>query len=140
MNKEERVKLVFETISKIVGFEIKPNNDFYMIVNGEKNIYKIDENLSLHYRTPNGYIGLSVYNILPIFKGGYQLEEIKEPLLTEEEKDFLRNFKFAELFISRNLLYMYGEDKVYAINLNDINLSFDGLKKYKTYSGKELGL
>ena len=77
-----------------------------------------------------------------IFKGVYQFEEIKEPLLTEEGKDFLRHFKFDELSIVMTFLNMYNEKNtlVNAVNLDIINVSFDGLKEGKRYSREELGL
>lgn len=91
MNKEEITKLVFETLSKIAGFKIKPNKEFYVVGNGVKDVYKIDENSNLYCKTPEGYFRPSGYTILPVFNGVFQLEEIKEPLLTSEENASRRN-------------------------------------------------
>lgn len=142
MNKEERVKLVFETISKIVGFEIKPEKEFRIVGNGIKTIYKINEDLYLYCKTPNGYYRVMDYSVLSIFRGEYHPKEIKEPLLTDEEEKFLKQFKFNGLSVVLNFLNMYDEKGALAnvINLNVINFSFDGLKEGRTYSAKELGL
>ena len=154
MNKEERVKLVFETISKIAGFEIKPNKAFYMVVNGEKGVYQISESLNLYCKAPNGYYSVCKapdgyymvldYNIiLQVFNDWYQFEEIKEPFLAFEEKEFLSQFEFEWLEISTTLdMFDKNNELVASINLNNvnINLSFDGLEKNRKYSGKELGL
>ena len=145
MTNEERVKLVFETISKIVGFEIKPNKEFYIVRYSENFEYKeefvylIDEDLNLRYEKDDGSFGLSSYNYntLSILKGDLQLEEIKEPLVTEEEKDFLRHFKFDTLKILTRM-YMYDKNGfiVNSIMLENINYGFDGLKDVKKYSAK----
>lgn len=145
MNKEERIKLVFETLSKLAGFEIKPDKEFYMTLNGYKEVCKIDENLNLHYNIFNGTHKMSDYNILPIFRGGYQLEEIKEPLLAFEEKEFLSQFEFEWLEISTTLdMYDKNNEIVASIKLTNIfdndDVNFDGLEKGKRYSRKELAL
>ena len=153
INKEERVRLVFETISKISGFEIKPNKDFYVIGNGIKGVYTIDESLLLLCKKSNGRYEVSDYGILPILKGGYQLDEIKEPLLTDKEplltdkeRGFLRHFIFKELSIEEEpqstLMYMYDRNNIIVnvIELYDTNFSFDGLEKGKRYSREELEL
>ena len=141
MNKEERAKLFFKTISEIAGFEIKPDKEFYMAGYDIKGVYKISEDLTLYYKTPNGYFRTYDYNLVEIVKGGCELEEIEEPLLTEEEKNFLRGFKFEEIAIT-NVLCLFDKDNVpfNAINFDNINLSFDRLEKYKIYSREELGL
>jgi hypothetical protein len=141
MTKEERVKLVFETISKIAGFEIEPDKEFYIVANGKRVRYVIDKFLNLLLKNPNDYFGKSDYNILPILKGGYQLEEIKEPLLTEEGRNFLRQFKFEKLLI-KGFLYLHDKNNAFvaSIGLDSINLSFDGLERGKKYSSAELGL
>lgn len=149
MNKEERVKLVFETISKIAGFEITPDKEFYVVANGEKDVYKIDENSNLYCKMPEGYFRPSGYSILPIFKGGYQLEEIKEPLLTEEGKDFLRQFKFESLEVRAYfsdigtivaLLLISQGDLYCTIPIHMLNYEFKGLEANRKYTEKELGL
>lgn len=142
MNKEERAKLFFKTISEIAGFEIKPNKEFYMAGYDIKGVYKIDEDLTLYYKTLNGYFRTYDYNIVEIFKGGCELEKIKETLLTDEEKEFLRQFKFEDLEIIVTHLNMYNKNGVLVtiINLDTVGFSFDGLKGGKKYSGKELGL
>lgn len=130
---------MFETISKIAGFEIKPNKDFYILANGEKMKHHIREDLTLmHGHSKNIYLR-SEYSILPIFNGGYKLEEIKEPLLTDEEKKFLRHFNFEKLEISINL-YLYNNEDSTIINSNTINYGFDGLERDKIYTREELGL
>ena len=144
MNKEERVKLVFETFSKIAGFEIKPDKEFCVIINGIKYIYKMGENFQLYYyyNWPLGNYNKSENNILAFFNAEYQFEEIKEPLLPEESKNFLRQFEIEELEIILAHLNMYNKTGllVNVINLNTVNFSFDGLKEGKKYTGKELGL
>lgn len=142
MTEEARVKLVFETISKVAGFKIEIETKFCITIEGEKNVYLIDRSLNLFYRKPNGCFGRSDYNILPILQDEYELEEYKEPSLAGKEKEFLRHFKFDALVIS-TLLYMYIYDKsrvLDTINLNNTNLSFDGLEKGRTYSRPDLGL
>lgn len=144
MTREERVKLIFETLSKSVGFEIKPFKEFYVSGSGLKNVYFIDEFFTLHCKTLLGYFVNSDYTILSILKGDLQLEEIKEPLTTKEERDFLRHFKFDELKISEisNDLILFDKDWkiVVSFDLNNIDFSFNGLEEDKKYSSKELGL
>ena len=69
MNKEERVKIAFEALSKIVGYEIKPNKAFYSIINDVRFIYKVDENFELYCRNfyddnyrMSGYRTLDLFN------------------------------------------------------------------------------
>jgi hypothetical protein len=143
MNKEERVKLVFETISKIAGFKIKPNKDFYIVSNDERMRYYIREDLILMIEASKDYYVRSDYirTALPILNGDYQLEEIKEPIITDEERDFLRQFNFEKLEIS-TCLCMYDKDGTLAnaVNLSIINFNFDGLERDNIYTRKELGL
>lgn len=141
MSKEERVKLVFETISKIAGFEIKPEKEFYMNANGNKGVYKISESLQLLFKDAFGDYKTSVFSILPLFNGGYDLKEIKEPLLTEEENAFLKRFKFKTFKVDEYFLY-FGLDVALgdAIPRDLINLKFSGLELYKEYTREELGL
>lgn len=86
MNNEERVELVFETISKIAGFEIKPNKDFYIRANGEEIRHHISKNLTLMQHKSKEHYERSDYTILPILKGGYKLIEIKGILACEEKE------------------------------------------------------
>lgn len=164
MNKEEKVELVFETLSKIAGFKIKPNKEFYIVRYSENFEYKeefvylIDEGLNLRYEKDDGSFGLSSYdyNTLSILKGDLQLEEIKEPLLTEEGRNFLRQFEFEMLKIDglifdelgfdglevSTYLYMFDENGAVlaSAKLDNINVSFDGLEKGRIYSRAELEL
>lgn len=143
MNKEERVKLMFETISKIAGFEIKPNKDFYIIANGNKIKHYINENLILMRRMSNGIYLRSDYSIFLILNGDYKLEEIKEPLLTDEEKEFLKNFAFDSLkkVEGRAIIMFTIQDHGgvgYALGLNALKLRFEGLEFDKEYTKEEL--
>lgn len=142
MNKEERAKLFFKTISEIAGFEIKPEKDFYMIGNGTDGVYQISEGLNLYYKKPDSTYTRSDYSIFPIFKGAYEFEEIKEPLLTDEEKEFLRQFKFEEMQITPySYMYMFNKNTVFAaIYLNSITIGFDKLEVNRKYSREELEL
>ncbi|MEM0172981.1 MAG: hypothetical protein QXI16_00575 [Sulfolobaceae archaeon] len=65
----------------------------------------------------------------------------KNELLTEEEKEFLSQFKFLKLIISNNI-YMYstGNYLLNNINLNNIYLKFDRLIENTLYYREELGL
>lgn len=140
MNKEERVKLVFETISKIAGFEIKPNKEFYINIDGKRKVYKISENLQLLYEYSGGYYETSLLVFFNILSGCYSLEEIEEPLLTEEERGFLRHFKFKALEVDLHCLY-FGESFARRAMCRDfINLKFNGLELDKEYAREELGL
>ena len=118
MNKKERTELVFKTLSKIVGFEIKPNKEFYMVGNGGEDVYLIDEFLNLLYKSRDGSFQLSVYDISLIFKGELQLEEIKEPLLTEG-----RNYIMVNLLSLEKVKSYYDEDFG-----NDIEVNYNLLK------------
>lgn len=142
MNKEDRVRLVFETINKIAGFEVKPNKDFYIWANGEKIKYHIRSDLTLMVEGSKGYYVRSDFTILPILKGGYKLEEIKE-LLTDEEKEFLKNFAFDSLkkVEGRAIIMFTIQDHGgagYALGLNALKLRFEGLEFDKEYTKEEL--
>lgn len=141
MNKKEKVELIFETLSKISGFEIKPNKEFYITTNGKKVKYHIDRDLMLWHRENKGYFENSILQYHQLLTDDYQLEEIKESLTTEEERGFLRNFNFDELEVSTHLnMYNKYGILVTAIYLDTIDFNFDGLEKGRKYSGKELGL
>jgi hypothetical protein len=142
MKKEERVKLMFETISKIAGFEIKPDKEFYIIENGIKIKHYINENLILMRRMYNGIYLRSDYSIFLILNGDFKLEEIKE-LLADEEKEFLRNFAFDSLkkVEGRAIIMFTIQDHGgagYALGLNALKLRFEGLEFDKEYTKEEL--
>jgi hypothetical protein len=142
MKKEKRIKLVFETISKIAGFEIKPNKDFYIIANGNKIKHYINEDLILMRRMYNGIYLRSDYSIFLILNGDFKLEEIKE-LLTGEEKEFLKNFAFDSLkkVEGRAIIMFTIQDHGgagYALGLNALKLRFEGLEFDKEYTKEEL--
>lgn len=88
MNKEERVKIAFEALSKIVGFEIKPDKAFYIISNNEKEIYYITHDLTLMELCDDNTYRCCI-GIVALLNGQWNcnFEEIKEPLLTDEEKE-----------------------------------------------------
>lgn len=142
MKKEKRIKLVFETISKIVGFEVKPNKNFYILANGKKIKYHIRSDLTLMIEASKDIYLRSEYTILPIFNGGYRLEEIKE-LLADEEKEFLKNFAFDSLkkVEGRAIIMFTIQDHGgvgYALGLNALKLRFEGLEFDKEYTKEEL--
>lgn len=83
--------------------------------------------------------------ILKIERPKYEGIEEKEELLTEEEKEFLKqyikilniedNIKFIEKFM--NELYVHTDDTFYKL---EINIGFNKLQKEKSYTLKELGI
>lgn len=88
MNKEERVKLVFNTISNLAGFEVKPDKPFYMTMQGDKHTFKLDEESNLYlYDNIKDYFYWRRFNFSSLFRDDWKFEEIKEPLLTKEEKN-----------------------------------------------------
>jgi hypothetical protein len=103
----------------------------------------LKEDLILMIEASKDYYVRSDYirTALPILNGDYQLEEIKEPIITDEERDFLRQFNFEKLEIS-TCLCMYDKDGTLAnaVNLSIINFNFDGLERDNIYTRKELGL
>lgn len=80
INEKEKIKLEFESLSKIAGFKILPNKAFYVVDNGIKQKYKIDTGLNVYCHCKvNGWVysPYAMLWLLPILKGDYQPEEIK---------------------------------------------------------------
>jgi hypothetical protein len=71
------------------------------------------------------------------------LKEIKETLLTDEEKEFLKNFTFDSLkkVKGRAIIMFTIQDHGgvgYALGLNALKLRFEGLEFDKEYTKEEL--
>ena len=93
-----------------------------------------------------GYVGLSIKNMLAT-----DWEEYKKPLLTEEEKKYLKTimkfnlFEVYEVSVSRsdadgNYIKMYGEDAEYDTTTYVKSKYFKNLENDTKYTLEELGL
>jgi hypothetical protein len=137
----ELTKIIFEKLG------IEPGEEFqiqYYI----DNIYRFDERLNLMTRIKGSVINGCCWYDAPadflrgLINGQLKIIKISKPLLTDEEKEFLKYFRdWYALIKDEEKLHLFKrfEHPTY-IELSVVNLNFANLENEKRYSREELGL
>lgn len=133
-------KLIFEKL------EVEPNEEFEIAVNGKKSdsLFSISDSLVVWYKEDNEWHETS-WTINYFITSAVKIIKIVKPLVTEEEKTFLKFWEFEKIRISNNptyklLVIVCANGIATCISLTYLNLTFSGLEEEKYYTPKELGL
>ena len=140
LNIKPKEKIVKDIVLKIFGIEI--DEEFMLDINN-KTRFKFNQNMQGLQQYAKGAFWVPDNDLLKdLINGRYKIIKIKEPLLTDAEREFLSNFEFEEL--EKN-----NEGDVY-LNIDQCNNQvidtkyckhkFNGLENYRMYTRKELGL
>lgn len=154
----EKLKEIFDTEVEVIKKEEKKMDlqvgdkiTYKYLNNGDDLIHTAiiysDSDLSDYKERLEDKTHIGSIEILRIERSHYELLEEKKELLTEEEKEFLKEFitfnNNKEMHIIRkveNFIFIYGFDYERIANFKIYNLRFKNLEEYKEYTLKELGL
>ena len=117
---------------------------------GDRVTFKYLDNNEIHKQiiTYEGFIkdliNTAYYKILKIERPKYEVVEEKKELLTEEEREFLKDickyYDIAKIQFGINLYFFTNEDCMIVNIKIPKNLHFENIEENRKYSLKELGL
>ncbi len=135
----ELTKMIFKELGVEPNEWFKVESEIKSFVYEE---YRIGENLLVYGRKAHkDRIGLSVFfpDIATFIQDPTLIKKIVKPLLTEEEKEFLKEMNASSVDVDGSFVYIRTFVTV-MLPLKYLNIKFNGLEKCKEYTKEDLGL